>query len=204
MPIDTTIGGPASNSYVSVADADAYFAATYEDWADLTEAEKEAALIKACIELEIKYRGKWIGQKATSTQRLAWPRASKVDDPNTTLVDADGVPIPVDAIPGAVQQAQCEVAKIALTGGTFMTQPVTKDQFIKRKKVDVLETEWDTGKAPSQPQYPLIDQILFGLASSAAGGTPTVNFNLGLTQTEINQGSDSSDVLSDPRYFIQG
>ena len=47
--LDATIGGPNANSYVTLAQADAYFAgdARSQDWSNHSDAYKEAALIQA-------------------------------------------------------------------------------------------------------------------------------------------------------------
>lgn len=200
MTFDTTVGGAQSNSYADVAYADAALA-TEQSWTGMTESDKGALLVRATSALEIKYRGKWIGQKATSTQRLAWPRARKIDT-DQTMTDSDGVVLALDKIPDQVLQAQIEVARVFISGGPYLAQPSTKDQFVKRKKIDVLETEWFSG-APTQTKYPLIDQILYGLASGVEGGVPTVEFNLLLSDREKDQSTEYS-VFDDARYFNKG
>ena len=49
MPIDATVGGIASNSYVSLEDANTYFSTRLhaETWTSASDADKEAALITA-------------------------------------------------------------------------------------------------------------------------------------------------------------
>ena len=86
MPLDatsviTTVGGSTANSYVTpvefqsyrdlnVLDADAFDGATPD--------RKIRALFKAANRLQ---RENWLGNRASDTQRLAWPRAGaqKVD-----------------------------------------------------------------------------------------------------------------------------
>lgn len=201
--VEDGTGLPTANSYLSVAAADTYYADIGGNaaWSALDNADKEAKLIASCSALEIKYRGKWIGAKAHSVQRLAWPRAAKVDT-LTPLYDLDSIAIPVDAVPEAILTAQAEVMAITLSGGSFTTTPIARNDMLKRKKTDVLESEWFEG-APTQTLYPYIDQILYGYASGASSGVPTIDMRLGLSEEEINQGC-SDDYLNDPAYFIQG
>lgn len=199
-------GSPDANTYNTLSEATTYFAIAGKttEWDAVGDDDaKGLKLVQGFMELENKYRGKWIGQKATATQRAAWPRAVKVGGTDT-LTDSDGVPIPVDAIPRPIKEAQLEVVLIALAGGSFTAQPVTKDQFLKRKKTDVLEKEWDTGKAPTQIQYPQIDQMLYGYAAGAYTGVPLLDMRFGLTDFEANQEQPAGASIHDPRYFIQG
>lgn len=70
---DSTIGGAASNSYVSVTEADDYFGGSLDDaqWANLSATEKEQLLTMATNRLESESFG---GQVASTTQRLQFPR----------------------------------------------------------------------------------------------------------------------------------
>ena len=57
MALVTTVGGETSNSYVSAADADTYWANHYDAtkaarWAALTTGAKETVLQHACFTLE--------------------------------------------------------------------------------------------------------------------------------------------------------
>lgn len=102
MAFDATVGGVNANSYVSVADADAYFLNTYgrESWASLDDGVKEALLQEATRALDLYY--KWIGYRATETQALGWPRKY--------ATYSDFREIPEDVIPSAVIYATCDLA----------------------------------------------------------------------------------------------
>jgi hypothetical protein len=74
MAFDSTISGGSSNSYISVAEADAYFEfhPDVNTWLNLTDADKELYLVTATNRLEqLSYGGK---PTNSSTQRLQWPR----------------------------------------------------------------------------------------------------------------------------------
>lgn len=109
MPLVTTVGGSTSDSYVSVANADTYFAADSHllsaTWLALTNNQKEAALRTAARQMN---RLAYFGQQASDTQALAWPRVYR--DLWTS-----------DTIPTRIKQAQMEqalfLAQNSSTGG---------------------------------------------------------------------------------------
>lgn len=73
--VEDGTGLPNADSYLSVADADAYHAAMGNTaWQPLASAEKEAALRRATQYLDTRYR--WRGQRLTTTQALEWPRST--------------------------------------------------------------------------------------------------------------------------------
>lgn len=97
LAIDATIGGTASNSYVTIAEADAYFEAMLgfsTVWAAFSDAVKTQRLVLACRALE---RLGFTGEKYDEDQSLSFPRAP-LDEPL--------------AIPKAVKDAQCEMAAL--------------------------------------------------------------------------------------------
>lgn len=113
MPtVITTVGGNTSNSYSSVAEADAYFETVLytDDWDGADQTTKEKALITASQLLDAKYD--WAGNQTTLTdeggvgagQRLAWPRSG--------VIDADGLgTIDDDVLPRQLKEATAEFAK---------------------------------------------------------------------------------------------
>jgi hypothetical protein len=108
MPIDPTPGGPAADAYLSVEDADAYFGARLNtsawDAADVTT--KETALKAATARLE---QESYVGYRASSSQRLAWPRSGVCND--RQLVDSS-------IVPPRVTNAACEMALTLLNAGS--------------------------------------------------------------------------------------
>lgn len=80
MPtVITTPADPAANSYVSVAEADAYHAThLYASvWTAATVTTKETAVIHATRVLDLMY--KWAQWSTTPTQKLQWPRTGVED-----------------------------------------------------------------------------------------------------------------------------
>lgn len=102
MAIDATVGGAESNSFVSEADADAYFDARFgsDAWEDASSDDQEKALKQATRHLG---RVRFVGVRATATQALAFPRAYPYnDDPDRQST--------APAIPQSIKDACCEEA----------------------------------------------------------------------------------------------
>ena len=99
MPFDATAGAATSNSYATVAEADAYLAVRGDTstWTALTLGQKESKLQWAALYLDtLTFKG----TRSTSTQALQWPRIG--------VWDRDG--FEVDGIPQALKNAQAEMA----------------------------------------------------------------------------------------------
>jgi hypothetical protein len=119
--IDATVGGPNSNSFETLLEAQAYFDTrlSLPGWDSATN--QTALLIMATRVLDAMaqprkilmppqagepayYRilRQWTGAPATATQKLAWPR--------TGMVDANGNAIPSNVIPDELKWAEAELA----------------------------------------------------------------------------------------------
>lgn len=105
LVIEDGSGVADAEAYISVADADAYFSARGNAaWAALDTDSKEQALRRGADYLETAYA--WRGQRATA-QTLSWPRSCVV---------VDGVDVPSDSVPQAIQRANAELAVRASAG----------------------------------------------------------------------------------------
>lgn len=110
MPIvDSTVGGVASNSYVSLLEADTYFSDMYNKplWAPLTEGVKSQLVVSATASLDAYIQ--WNGSRTTLDQALDWPR--------TGAYDRDNVMYPIDEIPHLIKVATFELAYHFLVNG---------------------------------------------------------------------------------------
>lgn len=115
MAFDSTISGPASNSYIAVATADSYFAlhldgATY--WASIPTGTKQAALVQASNRIDME---QFSGRPASDSQRLQWPRSFVVarnQYPNQNILEGAGGQYYVSStiIPKELEEAVCEQA----------------------------------------------------------------------------------------------
>ena len=81
------------NSYVTVQEADAYFADLLQgkEWADVDPADKEKALISATATLDNMI---WVGSVQAQDQPLAFPRKGSFFDPRMGTVVTLGTTVP--------------------------------------------------------------------------------------------------------------
>ena len=195
------------NVYASLADVDTY----HEDranalWTDADDTAKEAAMLRATAGIESKYRERWIGVKTNNSitvipQLLAWPRRKlKSETPInpdtlavnikeadiTKLEDFDGIVIPVKNIPALVIQAYKEVCLIEVTQ-PFVSIELSRNDMLKYQRIDVIEQEW-LRNAPAVVQFPHIDSLLTGLASTAP---VKLGASIGLTEAEQDSLTDT-------------
>ena len=102
MAFDASVGGANSNSYVTLAAAEAYFLGRLDvaawDSADGDD-DKESALMMATARLDLE---SYSGAIVTTTQRLQWPRSWVPNRANGFYSST--------AIPQPIQDATCELA----------------------------------------------------------------------------------------------
>jgi len=135
--VETGTGSSSANSLVTVGVADTYHVDRGNTvWAGLGTSAKQALLIKATDYLCNAAVFPWKGTTQFATQALPWPRKG--------VTATYGLAVPESTIPLAVQQATADLALIA---NTTTLQPVVPPapSGVKRKKVDVLETEYFSG-----------------------------------------------------------
>lgn len=147
MALDVTIGGANSDSYGTIAEADAYHAAFGNaDWDNHQDDIKEAALRRAEQYIDTTYA--FIGAVASATQALQWPR---------TGVIVDGFAVDSDVIPTAVKRAQFEAAYRALD------QDLSADiepGNVTEETVDVITVKYSEHSNNGQKKFPAIDKLL--------------------------------------------
>lgn len=126
--VEDGTGKTNSNSYVSVAETDAYF----EDRGNLnwagTDSEKESYLIQATDYVDLRFKSKLLGIKETEAQALEFPR--------------DTYP---GVIPRDLRRAVFEYA-LRAKDAALMPDPTSHESGRQlrsfRDKTDVLESEW--------------------------------------------------------------
>lgn len=121
-----------TNSYISVADADDYFAERLyvSDWTGATSTDKANALMMARRAID---RQAFIGSRASDNQLLAWPRSGILDVDDATT-------------PQAILDAQCELAL------AFLREDLTADdgtRGVRRLQAGSVAIEYD-GRAPAR------------------------------------------------------
>lgn len=142
-----------SDTYATVADTDAYFAARdVTSWPAASTAAREAALLRATVYLDGAYR--FIGQIADTSQSLAWPRIG--------ATDGDGRAI--DGIPARLAHACGELALIALSSDLAPAED--RGGRVLQETVGPLSVRYAEG-APAGRTFPYIDLLLAGLIEPA-------------------------------------
>lgn len=154
-----------AESLISVADATAYHAARGNAaWAALaSDIIREQLLRKATDYMGQVYRMSWAGYRKTTAQALDWPRYEVpiIDSPAFGLAYYDE-----NSVPTIVKNA---CAELALRAASDDLAP-DLEQRIKREKIDVIETEYDS-TSPQYVRYRAIDNMLapfFGMASNGS------------------------------------
>jgi hypothetical protein len=166
--VDATVGGASANSYVTIAEADAYLVARLNAGAwetDATADEKIRAVIEATRELD---RLSWQGRRASTTQALAWPRYWVVDPDSPSAFNVDST-----IIPQRVKDATCELALEFLRAGTTDLAALDPTTGVIEKTVDVLTTRYaEPGMRPTGlARYPrILRDIQPFLAGSSVQG----------------------------------
>jgi hypothetical protein len=158
LVVETGAGLSTAESYVSVADADAYHAARGNTaWADLdTLEEKEPALRRATDYMLQVYRSRWKGTRMQATQALDWPRSGVYTEPFMHgAVGEYPYLVPDDEVPVEIARA---CAKLALKATTADLAP-DLPRATKREKVGPLEVEYADG-AVQYARYRDVDGML--------------------------------------------
>lgn len=149
----TSVAG--ANSYLSLADADSYWADRGDTaWDDASDAEKQSALLKATSFIEGRYRGRWIGTISDTDQGLSWPRDDAYDPDGRLL----------SGVPSQVESATALMAREALSAELDAT--INMDNRVKKRKLGPLETEFAVENDFSGGvRYPFLGVTLSGLTT---------------------------------------
>ena len=99
-------GAVDANAYATRDQAAAILEGRASAWASASDAKRGAALVEATAELEQRFT--WRGEKASTTQALAFPR---------TGLERDGVEVANASIPTELVRATALYADFLLSGG---------------------------------------------------------------------------------------
>jgi hypothetical protein len=138
--INATAGATNANSYITVAEAQAYADSDLDsaNWDSATADQRIRALITATRNLDLVG---FVGTRTSTTQALAWPRKD-FTTPEKTYTDNE--------IPAEIKLAQWELTKALLgdmivagaVAGSTSLIPGLPNTGLKRVKLDVMEVEW--------------------------------------------------------------
>lgn len=161
MPV-TVIADPtddAANSYVTVAEADAYHVArpttTSAKWNAATADDKAAAVVTATELLDSAIQ--WTGAAVDPEQPLAWPR--------TGMVSRNGASIPDDEFPRDLKRATSEFARQVLAGNRLADNDVAR-AGITDLKVGSISLSFKEDQVASGVPAVVPDAILIMLPAS--------------------------------------
>jgi hypothetical protein len=154
-----------AESYISVADADAYFLARGNaTWAALTNGNKEAYLRQGTDYMVQMYRSLWAGERMTSTQALDWPR---IDVPSP---DITGAFVPTNVVPLEVKRA---CAELGVRVGSGALAP-DETRAVLSEKIGVIAVEYDK-YSPAGTRYRAVDAMV---AVYFNGSIPSMSIRL--------------------------
>lgn len=164
-------GVAGAESYGSVAEADAYHASLGNTaWAAIASSgAKEILLRQAARYMEQRFRPRWQGWRATTTQAMDWPRLG------VFLTDVAAVAtgghlssfaymIAANAMPVQLKEAQFELALIANDGPLTPALTQRKSQL----KVGPIFIQYDS-RSPQTTRHPQIALILATLLKDSSG-----------------------------------
>lgn len=155
LEIETGTASATAEAYISVTDADAYFAARgITIWAPITTAEKEQAIRRGCDYLSQTYRGRWLGSRINGTQALDWPRTG------VSRIDYAAL-YAIDSVPSEVRNANAEAALRAAAGE--LIEDLAPQ--VKSESVGPLSTEYFQGGSRTK-KYPVIEKLLSPLLAA--------------------------------------
>lgn len=131
--IDATLEGASANSYVTLAEADAYFETTPDDtnWANKTDDQKNRSLISATRFID---DFEFYGKRCTTTQALKWPRKD---------YKVDGVELACTLIPDEVKVGTFELARALANNTTALTGSKGTDGTYQEVKLGDLEVKYN-------------------------------------------------------------
>lgn len=159
MALNAEVGSLLANSYVTEAEADAYFLdrSNASQWS--TSTEKEALLITASRLLD--WNLKFKGSKTSELQSMQFPR--------TGVELSSGYAVPVDVIPTEVKFAVFELALSSMTTDRMADNPLAGIEQVKAGPLFI-----KSAAVSDNPKNPVISDsirsLLSGYLSSAGIG----------------------------------
>lgn len=146
-----------ADSYISLADADAYHTAhgSPAAWTAATDATKESALRMATVWLDAHFR--WIGVIFDGDQALGWPRSGAVDRERRVLSS--------DIVPTRVAEACAHLALYHLSAA--LDAALERGDMVQSVTVGPVSIVYADG-APPGTSMPYIRAMLSGISRGGA------------------------------------
>lgn len=150
MAIVTTVGDQTANSYITVAEYEAFWTERNVNLSH-SNAAKEAELVKAADYINREYA--FVGERQFRYQAMAWPRL-------TGVILVKDWPIDPDTVPQDIKDAQAELAYI-INQGTNVFATVEGGAKVREKnKAGPVETEVEYTNFRETPRFVAIEGLL--------------------------------------------
>jgi len=150
MAIVTTVGDATANSYITVAEYEAFWTERNVNISGATAA-KESELVKAADYINRSYT--FVGEQQYRYQAMAWPRL-------TGIYLVKDFPIDPDFVPQDIKDAQAELAYI-INQGTNVFATVEGGAKVREKnKAGPVETEVEFTNFRETPRFVAIEGLL--------------------------------------------
>jgi hypothetical protein len=154
---------PDANAYVDIPYIEGYLMGDrLARFMELTDEEKEAAIIAASQLIDISYQ--WKGRKADPEQGLSWPRIE---------VEVDGYEI--TGIPPAIRKAVGEAVWLVMTEESLYSTEA--DKTIASEKIDVIQTSYfnpKDGAKETQTRFEILDLLVKHLITETKSGGSSI------------------------------
>lgn len=163
LTLIATAGAPNANSYATLVEANAYheahaYASVWDDAAD--DAARERALVMATRLLDAQVD--WVGEIATTSQALAWPRLWAVDRHGRSLSSS--------VIPQPIKDATAEYARQLLAGDRTLDRD-SDVEGLARVKAGPVEVQFRDGSSGGAKVLPdAVWLLLTGYGDVVRGG----------------------------------
>jgi len=152
-----------ADSYITVAELEAYclerllYMPDDTEVGDQDEENKEAAILRAMSYIDSR---NFKGVKTDRANPLIWPRDG--------VEDKDGYAVESDEIPTELTNALLRASYEEMYEPEILQPNVSRDDLVKREKIDVIETEYFEHRSPVTTQFTIIDEYLKGLVKSSS------------------------------------
>jgi hypothetical protein len=164
--IDATLKGESSNSYVTLAEANAYFETvpSSSTWDDKTDDQKNRAIISAT---------RWIdslnfyGDRCSNNQALSWPRNN---------YHVDRVELTCSAIPTDIKYASYELARALANDTDAVTGNTGTEGLYEEVELGELKVKYNTDSQATGAVnnifdvYPWLQSYLGAFTLGGSGG----------------------------------
>lgn len=147
-----------ANTLVSMANVTTYAALIDNStlWLSLTDAQREAAIIRAMQTID-SYEWRFQGYRVSSSQTLSWPRYDVYAF--DYLVSSSAIPTPLKNAQAELALREAVLARATLPDATSQSGVIIEEE--KRVASLLSRTKYaGTGKTATRPTYPVVISML--------------------------------------------